>query len=422
MVSVKRGLKVAAFTAFSALLIGLLPSQISHANSPAAGYEWSTSTFIVTPQLLGIANDGSKRAGVDQAAFIDSDGNIRLIFASYDEKKRSVVSLDGGKTWKVDTAFQWATWTIDRGVGAYVAVSPAHEGGYRAFVSFGDKGIVSAYSKTGQMWTADAGVRFKGSDFGLQKVTASNPIKLKDGTYRMYVGDDSDYFRKCASDPTITTKIYSVSSKDQLNWTVDAGTRIDSSIETRCKLHPQAFMEPNGTIGIINHVNIRIGDNDATHDSFCMITKSQDGLNFGTPVRLPIGLTKDWETATPKKRLNCDDASILVMPDGTLRAFFAVFGPPPEGDQIGMSTGTIYVAPTSTPTPMASVTPSPTSISTPTPSPTPVVTATPSPIVIAPTPTKAAAAKKITITCLKGKTIKKVTAVNPKCPAGYKKK
>jgi hypothetical protein len=31
-------------------------------------------------------------------------------------------------------------------------------------------------------------------------------------------------------------------------------------------------------------------------------------------------------------------------------------------------------------------------------------------------------AKKTTITCVKGKTTKKVTAVNPKCPAGYKKK
>ena len=36
--------------------------------------------------------------------------------------------------------------------------------------------------------------------------------------------------------------------------------------------------------------------------------------------------------------------------------------------------------------------------------------------------TKAALSKKITITCVKGKTIKKVTAVNPKCPSGYKKK
>jgi hypothetical protein len=33
-----------------------------------------------------------------------------------------------------------------------------------------------------------------------------------------------------------------------------------------------------------------------------------------------------------------------------------------------------------------------------------------------------AAKKKVTITCVKGKLTKKVTAVNPKCPAGYKKK
>jgi hypothetical protein len=34
----------------------------------------------------------------------------------------------------------------------------------------------------------------------------------------------------------------------------------------------------------------------------------------------------------------------------------------------------------------------------------------------------AAANKKITITCIKGKTVKRVTAVKPKCPSGYKKK
>ena len=33
-----------------------------------------------------------------------------------------------------------------------------------------------------------------------------------------------------------------------------------------------------------------------------------------------------------------------------------------------------------------------------------------------------AVAKKTTITCIKGKLIKKVTAVKPKCPAGYKVK
>ncbi len=56
----------------------------------------------------------------------------------------------------------------------------------------------------------------------------------------------------------------------------------------------------------------------------------------------------------------------------------------------------------------------------PTPSPVPVVTEAP-----VPTPTstpKTAVAKKTTITCIKGKLVKKVTAVKPACPKGYKKR
>jgi secreted trypsin-like serine protease len=36
--------------------------------------------------------------------------------------------------------------------------------------------------------------------------------------------------------------------------------------------------------------------------------------------------------------------------------------------------------------------------------------------------TNSSSSKKLTITCIKGKITKKVTAVNPKCPVGYKKK
>jgi hypothetical protein len=47
-------------------------------------------------------------------------------------------------------------------------------------------------------------------------------------------------------------------------------------------------------------------------------------------------------------------------------------------------------------------------------------------VVVTPTPTPSASAKPVvktvTITCIKGKTSKKVTAAKPKCPAGYKKK
>jgi hypothetical protein len=53
-----------------------------------------------------------------------------------------------------------------------------------------------------------------------------------------------------------------------------------------------------------------------------------------------------------------------------------------------------------------------TQVAAPTPTPTPSSSATAAPV----------AAKKTSITCVKGKTIKKVSAVNPVCPKGFKKK
>jgi hypothetical protein len=50
---------------------------------------------------------------------------------------------------------------------------------------------------------------------------------------------------------------------------------------------------------------------------------------------------------------------------------------------------------------------------------TPTPTASPTPT---PTPAVKPVAKKITITCVKGKTSKKLTAIKPTCPTGYKKK
>jgi len=54
---------------------------------------------------------------------------------------------------------------------------------------------------------------------------------------------------------------------------------------------------------------------------------------------------------------------------------------------------------------------------------TPAPTPTPSPSALETSmPSAKPAAKKSTITCTKGKVSKKVSAINPKCPAGYKKK
>ena len=54
--------------------------------------------------------------------------------------------------------------------------------------------------------------------------------------------------------------------------------------------------------------------------------------------------------------------------------------------------------------------------------PTPTPTATASPVPTATATPKPAVTKKVTITCVKGKTVKKVTAVKPTCPSGFKKK
>lgn len=74
---------------------------------------------------------------------------------------------------------------------------------------------------------------------------------------------------------------------------------------------------------------------------------------------------------------------------------------------------------------VASPSPAPSSspISTASPTPTSSPSTSPSPTATPITTSKTVAtSKKITITCYKGKTIKKITAVNPKCPIGYKKK
>ncbi|MFZ9222385.1 MAG: hypothetical protein ACO23S_03875 [Candidatus Nanopelagicaceae bacterium] len=74
-------------------------------------------------------------------------------------------------------------------------------------------------------------------------------------------------------------------------------------------------------------------------------------------------------------------------------------------------------------------TPTPTPTATPTPTPTPTVSPSATPAQVTPvasaTPAASASAtskKKVSITCVKGKQIKKVSGTNPKCPQGFKKK
>ena len=112
-----------------------------------------------------------------------------------------------------------------------------------------------------------------------------------------------------------------------------------------------------------------------------------------------------------------NDPDVFLDKDGSMILWAGGFDPT-VGGYIGalkLTKQVVVVAPTPTPTPA----PTQTKLPTPTPTPTPVVIApspTPTPLVTVTT------VKKVTITCVKGKVTKKVTAIKPTCPAGYKKK
>ena len=121
---------------------------------------------------------------------------------------------------------------------------------------------------------------------------------------------------------------------------------------------------------------------------------------FSVTPSLPAGLTIDRFTGvisgTPTKETPAVDwvFTVIMDEDNTSNTYFATV------------TMTIYPAAAATTTTTTTTTVAPTTTTT-----------------VAPTTTTTVAvAKKTTIVCTKGSTIKRVTAVSPKCPAGYKKK
>ena len=143
---------------------------------------------------------------------------------------------------------------------------------------------------------------------------------------------------------------------------------------------------------------------------YLYMATSKDGLAWDV---LPNAISSNSESAL--------DPTGYETGTNTWRIYYASAAPGKRTDEnyILKRATLTWKAPVATPTPTPTPTPVATATPTPTPTETPVPTPTPSATVVA---TVKPAAKKTTIRCVKGKTSKKVTAVKPKCPAGYKKK
>ena len=130
--------------------------------------------------------------------------------------------------------------------------------------------------------------------------------------------------------------------------------------------------------------------------------------NFTISPALPTGLTINELTGvisgTPTKETPAVDWQFTVTMDeeDQPNQYFAT---------VTMTIYPLVVATTTTTTTVAATTTTTTTVA-------PATTTTVAPT----TTTTVAVAKKTTIVCTKGSTTKRVTAVNPKCPTGYKKK
>ena len=349
-------------------------------------YTWSAPKWAITREAMGITSvDQMKPAAVNSGGFVDKAGNLRIIYTTSANVlgKASAYSKDGGETWIVDKDFVFPA-GLKEGLGHF-AISEAREGGFRGWAR-DDVGIASLYSADGQTWVADPGYRVTLTALGIAGVDGGAVIKQPDGKYRMYIGDESSYFRTCGSTRPVSTVIRSATSTDQLTWTVDADYRIGPELTELCKLHPHAFIDTNGDVVAVFHINNYIERGRSEWTSSCFFGRSKDGTNFPSIQRIPVGLASDFGG-----EIGAADCDVVVMPDKTLRLFFSQSG------KVGMSIGT----------------------------PNQTITCQKGKKTQSLTGAKPACpkgwTKLLSITCTKGKVSKTVTAVKPACPKGYKK-
>lgn len=400
---------------FVTLLLALspLPSSADPADIfPKGPYEVTQiEEKILYPSLFGVS-PGLPVA--DVTGLVLSNGTIRAYVFAQNKGVVIADSTDGKKFTQVGNAFGG-----DKGQGM-PRIMKLSDGRYRMYNMVGD-GISCSISSDGLNFTVEKSLCIKATDFAgaANGLTGLALVKLKDGTYRAYFSDAV----KAGTGPDPHT-VFSAKSNDGTTWVPESGIRVGpGSTLTRSAEHPAVVGHADGSVTLFYYDNGARAPKDAqgkwTLDGMgqgVWYSTSTDGLTFTTEKRL------DFPQSVNRSFGN--DPDLFLDKNGKM-----IFWGGDFDHQIGGTIGAYEltvasiqtVTPSPTPTPVVSITPSPSPTpvvsATPTPTPSPTVVATPTP-----TPTKAAEAKKKTITCIKGKKVKKVTAVNPKCPTGYKKR
>ena len=339
---------------------------------------------ILYPDLLGV----SKGLPVaDVTGVLLPNGKIRAYVFAQNKGIVIAESTDGVTFSIVGNAFG-----SDKGQGMPRVVKLS-DGRFRMYNYLNSFGVSCSISSDGLNFTVEKEVCIASSSFPAVKNGLTGPalIKLADGRYRAYFSD----MVKAGTGPD-PHQVYSATSADGLNWTADSGLRIGTGAAslTRSAEHPAAVAHADGSVTLFYYDNgSRSGVDSAGRQN---MAQSEQGLWYSTSKDGGLTFSNEYKISFPSAFGPGfgNDPDVFLDKSGQMILWAGGFDHG-NGGYIGavkLTKGSGGAVTITTPTTKTTVKPS-----------------------IKPT-------AKVTITCVKGKVVKKVTGVKPVCPAGYKKK
>ena len=385
----------------------------------------------LTPVMFGVS---AGQPVADVSVILLPNGKLRAYVFAQNKGIEIAESADNGKTFtRVGNAFGG-----DKGNGQPRAVALS-DGRVRLYTT-SSGGVNCSISSDGLTFTLEKANCLLASDYSeASGLAGPGVVQLSTGKWKAYFSG----LPKAGTGPD-PWKIYSASSDDGVNWIRDAGVRIGigSSSIKRSAEHPTAIRHSD------NSITVFYFDNGADPEGTGKVYSNGNGLHYShSSDGLTFSEEKWFDMVKVDSRLSStemNDPDVVLDKDGNVLLFGGGFahdfggyvnvmvlksgiGTPAYSADRCLAAKIVPGGPVNPPCGANAVQPTPVAQPTPTqqpvplqqPSPKPTLTTEPSPM---PSSVTKPVVKKITITCVKGKIVKKVTGTAPKCPAGYKKK
>ena len=440
-------MRIRSYLAVLALVLGqaVAPSSSFGASPeiPKGAYDATLLSYkALTPDMFAVS---AGQPVADVSVILLPNGKLRAYVFAQNKGIEISESADNGKTFtRVGNAFGG-----DKGNGQPRAVTLS-DGRVRLYTT-SSGGVNCSISSDGLTFTLEKTNCLLASDYSESSGLAGpGVVQLSTGKWKAYFSG----LPKAGTGPD-PWKMYSASSDDGVNWTRDAGIRIGvgSSNIKRSAEHPTVIRHSD------NSITVFYFDNGADPEGTGKVYSNGNGLHYShSSDGLTFSEEKWFDMVKIDSRLSgteMNDPDVVLDKDGNVLLFGGGFAhgfggyvnvmvlklgvgtPAYSGDRCLAAkivaggpanppcvTSVIQPTPVQ-PKPVTQPTPiqSPVPLQQPSPSPSPsLAPASSTSLLPVPVITIISSVKKITITCIKGKTNKKITGTAPKCPAGYKRK